>query len=90
MEVDLTEETNSDDKIDYSVAFTEDIADIDDIEDFYGDNYDDITLADKNHSFENKDICKINHGFVFFPLICICSLEVFTKFVSIWFWIFLF
>ena len=46
MEVDLTEETNSDDKIDYSVAFTEDIADIDDIEDFYGDNYDDITLAD--------------------------------------------
>ena len=45
MEVDLTEETNSDDKIDYSVAFTEDIADIDDIEDFYGDNYDDITLA---------------------------------------------
>ena len=46
MEVDLTEETNSDDKIDYSVAFTEYIADIDDIEDFYGDNYDDITLAD--------------------------------------------
>ena len=35
-----------------------------------------------------KDICKINHGFVFFPLICICSLEVFTKFVIIWFWIF--
>ena len=46
MEVDLTEETNSDDKIDYSVAFTEDIADIDDKEDFNGDNYDDITLAD--------------------------------------------
>ena len=50
MEVDLTEETNSDDKIDYSIAFIddediEDIADIDDIEDFYGDNYDDITLA---------------------------------------------
>ena len=45
MEVDLTEETNSDDKIDYSVAFTEDIADIADIDDLYGDNYDGITLA---------------------------------------------